>query len=106
MSIMSTTSRIMRRRDRGRPVVLGGLALLVSVAFASPAFAIPPPDVIVNAGMQIAQAIGVAAFFCSTGIAYFFRRFRAALDAPWKKAAATFLVFGGFALSWYLLWGF
>ena len=111
MCTMSTINRCFavlspQRRQRRLRFFAAAQLVAISLAAAAPAHAIPPPDFVINAGMQIAQAIGVAAFFCSTGSAYLYRRFRSSLNSPAWRLAIIILILGGFLLSCYLVWSF
>lgn len=80
------------------------VALIVPVSDAA---AIPPPDFVVNAGMQLAQAIGVAAFFCSAAFAYVFHRFKSFFNSPWRRRAGwSMLVVGVGVVVTAALWSF
>lgn len=81
-----------------RAILLGVLSFLL---FPERAHAIPPPDFVVNAGMQIAQVVGVALFFCSTGLAFLMRKFQASISSPYMRGLIVLLVLGGFGLSWF-----
>ena len=86
------------------PLAIGVSLLVTSVIFTPErALAIPPPDFVVNAGMQIAQVLGVVAFFCSTGIAFLYRKFRSSINTPRRKLAVLGLIVSGFWISWYLI---
>ncbi len=86
------------------------LASCLAVALFAPvseAAAIPPPDFVVNAGMQLAQAIGVAAFFCSAAFAYVFHRFKSFFNSPWRRRAGwSMLVVGVGVVVVAALWSF
>ena len=72
------------------------------IVFPAPAFAIPPPDFVANAGLQAVQLLGLAVFFCSTGLSFIYRKYRALIDTPSYRAIALVMIGGGFALAWYL----
>lgn len=96
---------VIQYRDIMRTIPITKIFLLLAFSallLPSPALAIPPPDFVVNAGMQIAQMLGVALFFCSTGIAFLMRKFRVSIQSPVLRAVILLLLIGAFGLSWYL----
>lgn len=91
------------RMDCRRISVIWIFALpCLRIIFPGPAFAIAPPDFVANAGLQAVQLLGLAVFFCSTGLSFIYQKYRALIDAPSYRAIALVLIGGGFALAWYL----
>ncbi len=79
-------------------LVLAGLLLVPSIAMA-----VPPPDFIVNAGMQIYQAVGIAIFFCSTGLAAIYNRFSSTANRTVKFGLIGLGLIGGGTAIYYFL---
>ena len=76
---MSTTRRV--------PMRSLALAVIAAGTFLpSVSHAIPPPDFIVQASAQIANACMIAGAFLGGSLALFWRQLNVVCDRPWKKA--------------------
>lgn len=72
------------------------------ILFPRSAAAIPPPDFVVNAGLQLAQIAGIACFFCSSALTFLYRKYQHVLSTPVRKSFAFTLIVLGFGIAWYL----
>lgn len=78
------------------------LLFFILCTLPSEAAALPPPDFVVNAGLQLVHVFGIVAFACSTAGSFLYKKYSLMLNSPAKRTIALISIIGGFALACYL----